>query len=404
MFVAFMAAGFALLLTHGALGSYADEPAFLLVVEAALLGCGLGCGRLLFLSSMVTLNAKELARALCFSAFLAGALAFLMRLVAPPGLSVALLAALFVGAAVLSHWTVCGAGWSQPRTEPAPLGTVVKALFGPACFVSIAAFASGTLRAVAHYENSFTFVLLLFICSLTGAGLYLLADTLSKKGAVQFFSRGSVRIALLALIATVFLLFPFVESAYWALPLLVVDTLYMVMYIYMQQVSLTTARDLEVSPLVTIGLFEGSVFLVTAIGMLVNKALGVSVGQDSTGALVLALVAIYVVVMGCIGVFANLGQSRGDSGNEASANAPLLIGIDESAIRSNRELTRTYQLTDREMDVLVLTMSGLNADGIVTQLGVSKNTVRTHQQKLYRKLNIHTKEELQAFVRTVATR
>lgn len=138
--------------------------------------------------------------------------------------------------------------------------------------------------------------------------------------------------------------------------------------------------------------------------MLVNKALGVSVGQDSTGALVLALVAIYVVVMGCIGVFANLGQSRSDSGNEASANAPLLIGIDESAIRSNRELTRTYQLTDREMDVLVLTMSGLNADGIVTQLGVSKNTVRTHQQKLYRKLNIHTKEELQAFVHTVATR
>lgn len=404
MFVAFMTAGFALLFIHGALGSYASGSDFLLVAEAALLGCGLGCGRLLFLSSMVVLNAKELGRALCFSAFLAGALAFLMRLVAPLGLSVALLAALFVGAAVLSHWTVCGSGRPQLRTEPPHLGAVAKALLGPGCFASIAAFASGALRAVAHYEDSFTFVLLLFICSLTGAGLYLLANIFSKHGAVQFFNRGSVRIALLALIATVFLLFPFVGSTYWALPLLVVDTLYMVMYIYMQQVSLTTARDLEASPLVTIGMFEGSVFLVTAVGMLANKALGVSAGQDSTGALVLALVAIYVVVMGCIGVFANLGQPRGESGKEASVGTPLLIGIDESVIRSNRELTLTYQLTDREMDVLVLTMSGLNADGIATQLGVSKNTVRTHQQKLYRKLDIHTKEELQAFVRTLATR
>lgn len=352
----------------------------------------------------ITLNTKELARTLCFSAFLAGTLAFLMRLVALPGLSVALLAALFVGAVALSHWAACDAGWPQPRTEPLPLGVIAKALLGPACFMGIAAFASGALRAVAYPGDSFTFVLLLFTCSLVGAGLYLLADILAEKGAVQFFNRGPVRIASLALIATVFLLFPFVGSARWTLPLLVVDTLYMTMYLYMQQVSLKTARDLEVSPFVTIGLFEGLVFLITAIGMLANKALGVSVGQDSTGALVLALVAIYVVVMGCIGVFANLGQPRGESGKEASAGVPLLIGIDESVIRSNRELTLTYQLTDREMDVLVLTMSGLNADGIATRLGVSKNTVRTHQQKLYRKLDVHTKEELQAFVRTVATR
>ena len=52
-----------------------------------------------------------------------------------------------------------------------------------------------------------------------------------------------------------------------------------------------------------------------------------------------------------------------------------------------------FGLTERERDVLELVSMGYTVQRIAEERGVSQNTVRTHTKGLYRKLDIHSKQE-----------
>lgn len=58
-------------------------------------------------------------------------------------------------------------------------------------------------------------------------------------------------------------------------------------------------------------------------------------------------------------------------------------------------------LTKREQEVLVLLAQGVRADAIGNQLFISPNTVRTHIQNAYGKLDIHSVKELNALLADV---
>lgn len=67
----------------------------------------------------------------------------------------------------------------------------------------------------------------------------------------------------------------------------------------------------------------------------------------------------------------------------------------ESAIATWAEgAAATYELTPREREILPLVVRGLDTPTIAQTLGVSDNTVRTHKKSLYRKLDVHSKQEL----------
>lgn len=55
------------------------------------------------------------------------------------------------------------------------------------------------------------------------------------------------------------------------------------------------------------------------------------------------------------------------------------------------------QLTDREREVLALLAEGCTSEGIAGQLGISRNTVRTHVQSILAKLGVHSRLEAAAF-------
>ncbi len=76
----------------------------------------------------------------------------------------------------------------------------------------------------------------------------------------------------------------------------------------------------------------------------------------------------------------------------------LTLSVPESDLRNNKTLVDVYRITQREMDVLILTLSGRNAAGIAQILFVSEQTVRTHLKHIYKKLNIHSKEELHRLI------
>ena len=57
-------------------------------------------------------------------------------------------------------------------------------------------------------------------------------------------------------------------------------------------------------------------------------------------------------------------------------------------------VARRYRLTEREQDVLVLLARGRNMSFIADRLCVTKDTVKTHCRSLYRKLGVHSQQEL----------
>ncbi|HET9671913.1 MAG TPA: response regulator transcription factor [Actinomycetota bacterium] len=55
------------------------------------------------------------------------------------------------------------------------------------------------------------------------------------------------------------------------------------------------------------------------------------------------------------------------------------------------------RLTPREHEVLGLLVDGTDSSGIARQLGISRNTVRTHVQSILTKLQVHTRLEAATF-------
>lgn len=62
------------------------------------------------------------------------------------------------------------------------------------------------------------------------------------------------------------------------------------------------------------------------------------------------------------------------------------------------ELTQRAGLSARESEVLALLAKGLSNDRVAEELFISRNTVRTHAQNLYAKLNVHSRQELMSVV------
>lgn len=66
-----------------------------------------------------------------------------------------------------------------------------------------------------------------------------------------------------------------------------------------------------------------------------------------------------------------------------------------SAFRSAcSAVAKRYRLTEREQDILLLLARGRNMAFIAENLFITKDTVKTHCRNLYRKLGVHSQQEL----------
>lgn len=78
------------------------------------------------------------------------------------------------------------------------------------------------------------------------------------------------------------------------------------------------------------------------------------------------------------------------TGTSASAPATTRITLDERIT----ELANEFHLSRREVDVLALLARGRSIPFIAEALVISENTVRSHTQRIYVKLDVHSKQEL----------
>ena len=65
-------------------------------------------------------------------------------------------------------------------------------------------------------------------------------------------------------------------------------------------------------------------------------------------------------------------------------------------------VANTYLLSTRETEVMFFLAKGHNAAYIQEKLYISEGTAKTHIRHIYRKLDIHTQQELMRMVETAA--
>lgn len=79
--------------------------------------------------------------------------------------------------------------------------------------------------------------------------------------------------------------------------------------------------------------------------------------------------------------------------------SPTMFGVSSSSREQRcRFLGNRFGLTEREIEVLVSLAVGHNTAHIEKSLFISKNTVATHRKSIYRKLGVHSQQELISLV------
>ncbi|NTW28500.1 MAG: helix-turn-helix transcriptional regulator [Coriobacteriia bacterium] len=368
---------------------------WLIVLVALSIGFGVSFGSAYWIATLVEEQAEDAIRILIAAPCISAVLGFFTRLLGSSSVRVYVLVLLFA-LSVFLMMTTTRAGTKEPAAYgltrfSIAFGGVVTRTWKAALFIAVFGFASGAMRAISVPERALEFNASIALSILIGTSIYYLVSRYVDGG----FNSMPARIAMLLCAATIFLSLPFTADRYWILLLGVIDVLYMCLSIYMNVTAVSTSKVGSLSPVATIAFLKGVVFLFVALGFLANRALRVSIGGDSTGPLVLALITVYLVIL----VIVPLVSKRGGVSASASTGiAGVLLDISESDIRGNDALKKTYGLTTREIDVLLLLLAGRGSSSIADALYISDNTVRTHLKRIYGKLGVHNREEVRDLV------
>ncbi len=110
-----------------------------------------------------------------------------------------------------------------------------------------------------------------------------------------------------------------------------------------------------------------------------------------------ALICSFAIMALVVGRRASSDQAALDQAQAASAApSPADAAAAEKALRQQacQQIAQDASLTERETVVLELVSLGYTVARMAQERGVTENTVRTHTKGLYRKLDVHSKQEV----------
>lgn len=248
-------------------------------------------------------------------------------------------------------------------------------------------------------------------------------------------------------VATGFVLLPFLGFDYQLTFSVVAYLIFSIASMLMMLLCAREAQVRHVSPLAVYGLFAGFVYLLNRLGKVFGSAQGYGLEFGFSQLLMMALLVIYVlsIVLLSTRFKGALGRARGedasvdgageehracaDAGAEADeaiadvpgspmdsvaaegnavmeASGSAVHGFSsagelpwsDSALAACVGLANRFELTPREAEVLGYLARGRNVTFISDKLVVSSNTVRAHCKAIYRKLGVHSRQELLSVV------
>ena len=78
---------------------------------------------------------------------------------------------------------------------------------------------------------------------------------------------------------------------------------------------------------------------------------------------------------------------------------PHVLKLERATLeRRCEEVARRFELSPREAEVLAFFARGRDAAYVAERLTIAKSTVTTHRKSIYRKLGVHTQQQLLSVV------
>lgn len=125
-------------------------------------------------------------------------------------------------------------------------------------------------------------------------------------------------------------------------------------------------------------------------------ALALPLANATRALAVLVVIAVIALTMALLPAESRRSPDNADketSAAEASAPAPKAPTPEDMHLACT-ELARTYQLSPREREILPYLVKGRNAKHISGELFISEYTAKTHIYNIYKKLDVHSRDEL----------
>ena len=137
--------------------------------------------------------------------------------------------------------------------------------------------------------------------------------------------------------------------------------------------------------------------LIGSIGLSIGRASIIfltetltQIADDETVFTYLIPYVSFGIMFACI-IFYHRNNMKNSWGKTTSTSD---IYTSDKTVKCANIIASRCELTDRETDILILLAKGKTTPAIATSLFISENTVKMHRKKIYRKMEIHKKQEL----------
>ena len=200
---------------------------------------------------------------------------------------------------------------------------------------------------------------------------------------------------MIPVIATLAVLMPVLSGPILLVAAAALHAVFFTILAFLPVVAARTCPAKSAEQTVAVLVFGASVFLSVGVSTFLAWLVYQEGVVNVTTLLVCALAITYAMLLA---YFYLQRQTRSRRRHEVLIEEEQLILPTQTAPGESRrenveKIAGEYFLTAREADVLLLLAKGYSQRGIAGKLDVSDNTVRTHMRNLYRKLQIHSRQD-----------
>ena len=187
--------------------------------------------------------------------------------------------------------------------------------------------------------------------------------------------------------------FPFVPAAYCLPFVFVISVFYLLVETLFKGAMAQYARTSGESALATFAFGFGVEFAVMAAGSYMGAIPRGESGENQVMYVIaLALLCMYLLVVPLVS--AHRKRKERVAGEVQERIVIRSVDADELQLRCEQIVRTQSGITQSELSVMVHLAAGQTVAAISRELSLSENTIRSHSKAIYRKLDVHSKQEL----------
>lgn len=194
------------------------------------------------------------------------------------------------------------------------------------------------------------------------------------------------------IVAACMIPFPFVSANYSLIFVFVISVFYLVVETLFKGTLASYVRTVGEPPLLVLGFGFGVEFSIMGIGSIVGAIPRVGSGENQIMyVLALALMCMYLLVV----PLASIRRKRQEGRANPAQEHIVIRSVDADELQRRCETIGAQSgVSPSELPVMVQLAMGKTVAAASRELGLSENTIRSHSKSIYRKLDVHSKQEL----------